>query len=612
MAVKKIVKLGGILLLLILVVVFWFATRGDKKPDVHATDVSTGQEAQENSGAGDKSKKERKIKYWQAPMDPTYVRDKPGKSPMGMDLIPVYEDDEPSAEGVIRIDPVTVQNIGVRTAKVSKGPLYVTIRTVGHVTYDEERVEHIHTKISGWVEKLFVDTTGEEVHKGQDLLTIYSPELVATQEEYLQALRYKEKTAGSSFVDVVSGAETLLEATKRRLLLMDIRSDQIRALEERGEARKAMLLRSPNSGIVIEKHVFEGMEVTPGMKLYTIADLSRVWVIASIYEYEFPFLKVGQEAEMTLAYEPGAVYKGHITFVYPYLSAKTRTVQVRMEFENPGLKLKPDMYVDVVIKTEASGEAILVPSEAVIRTGVRNVVITALGDGKFLPKDVTLGPEGEGIVQILSGLKEGEIVVTSGQFLIDSESNLREAINKMLEAKKASQAMKEEQGSEPPAGHKTGEMKMEKESLPMVHIDMNKDQKNMMTKVIDSYMRMHSALVSEEVSEVAEEARIMADVIKRMETSGPEGRLKEVIGSIEGSLEGLLSGELEKVRKSFAILSKGMAVYVKGAGRKDAVSAGIKVYICPMKEERWLQKEEDVQNPYLGKDMLICGNEEKY
>jgi RND family efflux transporter MFP subunit len=374
-----------------------------------------------------------------------------------MDLVPVYEDEEEESDkGAIKIDPVMVQNIGVRTTKVSRGPLHATIRIEGHVTYDEKRVKHIHTKVSGWVERLFVDTTGEEVHKGQELLTIYSPELMATQEEYLQALKYREKTSSSRFAEVVRGGGTLIEATRERLLLMDIDPEQIKALEKRAEVQKNMLLRSPTSGIVIKKHVLDGMKVNPGMELYTIADLSRVWVLASVYEYEVPFLKVGQEAEMSLPYEPGAKYKGRITFIYPYLSARTRTVQVRMEFKNPGLKLKPDMYADVVIKTKMSDDAILVPSEAVIRTGSRNVVITALGRGKFLPKEVTLGPEGGEFVQIISGLNEGETVVTSGQFLIDSESNLREAINKMLEAKKA-----KEIESQHPAEHKAGEMKME-------------------------------------------------------------------------------------------------------------------------------------------------------
>jgi Cu(I)/Ag(I) efflux system membrane fusion protein/cobalt-zinc-cadmium efflux system membrane fusion protein len=221
MSIKKTVKLGGILLLLGLAMVFWFTSKGEKKNDVHAPDVTTKKEVQETPGAA--AKPERKIKYWQAPMDPTYIRDKPGKSPMGMELIPVYEDEEEESDlGVIKINPVTVQNMGVRTKKASRGSLHVTIRTVGHITYDEKLVAHIHTKISGWLEKLFVDTAGEEVHKGQELLSIYSPELVTTQEEYLQALKYREKTSSSRFTEVARGGETLIKATRQRLLLMDI------------------------------------------------------------------------------------------------------------------------------------------------------------------------------------------------------------------------------------------------------------------------------------------------------------------------------------------------------------------------------------------------------
>ncbi len=407
----------------------------------------------EDEDAGKGSPAERKVKYWQAPMDPTFISDKPGKSPMGMDLIPVYEDESDESAGAIRIDPVMVQNIGVRTEKARHGSLSNAIRMVGNVTYDEDRVDHIHTRISGWVEKLYVGTLGEEVKKGQELLSIYSPELVASQEEYLQALRYREKTAGSRFEDVTRGATSLIKAAERRLLLMNIDEDQIRALRERGEVQEIMTLRSPKSGIVIEKTIFEGKQVTPAMDLFTIADLSRVWVIASAYEYELPFLRVGQEAEMTLPYEPGKTYKGRITFIYPYLKSKTRTVQVRMEFENPDLRLKPDMYADVTVYAGGRPHAVLISSEAVIRTGIRNIVILALGDGKFLPTEVTLGLESQGTVEILSGLRGDETVVTSGQFLIDSESNLRESINKMLEAKKKASSSPEKDTSGMEAEH---------------------------------------------------------------------------------------------------------------------------------------------------------------
>ncbi len=600
MVLKKVLKKmkqAGIFLLLLFVAVLLSAQFGGENIYTQATAVAAKKDAAKDG--------EKKIKYWVAPMDPTYIREGPGKSPMGMDLVPVYEDDEPSAEGVIRIDPVTVQNIGVRTTKATRGPLYSTIRTVGHVTYNEELVEHVHTKISGWVETLFVDTTGESVYKGQKLLTIYSPELVATQEEYLQALEYKQETAGSRFEDITRGADTLIESTRRRLLLMDIDPGQIKALEERGDVQKNMLLRAPATGIVIHKKVFEGMRISPGMEIYTIADLSKVWVLVSVYEYELPFIRVGQMADMTLPYEPGAKYRGRITFIYPYLEPKTRTIQVRMEFDNPGLRFKPDMYANITIDAKASDDAILVPSEAVIRTGARNVVITALGGGKFLPKDVTIGPEGKGFVQVLEGLDEGETVVTSGQFLIDSESNLRETINKMLEAKKAARAQKDEPASAADANGNNGGMQM-------VMVDITDEQRRLMSELIDAYIKMHAAFVSESTSDVVSEVDVIDQIVKKIKASDTAGRLIDVSGPIEGTLADLASGDLEKARTAFAVFSKTMVAYVKGTGRKDALSSEIKVYICPMKKDLWLQTGAEIQNPYLGKDMLICGTEETY
>ncbi len=380
------------------------------------------------SAAGTGGKKERKILYWRAPMDPTEIYDRPGKSKMGMDLVPVYEDEV--VGGVeIRIDPVIQQNMGIRTAPVEKGPLVRTIRTYGHVTYDETRTAKVSPKFSGWIEKLYVDFTGQLVKKGDPLFEIYSPELVSAQEEYLVAYR--------SLRNVQGGAD-LLEAARRRLEYWDIPADQIRAIERRGEVRRTLLIRSPFTGVVTHKNAVEGAFVKAGQPVYQIADLSRVWVEAHIYEYELPWVKVGQEAEMALPYLPGRVFRGKVTYVYPYLQRKTRDVVIRLEFENPDLELKPDMYADVVLKTAVAGEGLMIPSEAVIRSGERNVVFVVKGDGKFTPREVKLGLELDGgKVQVLSGLAPGELVVTSGQFLLDSESKLKEAVQKMLEAKMA-------------------------------------------------------------------------------------------------------------------------------------------------------------------------------
>jgi RND family efflux transporter MFP subunit len=593
MSKKKTFKYISIIIVL-LIAVIWLMSPGGKKKQAPVTTAK--KEAVEG-----KTKEKRKIKYWMAPMDPTYIRDKPGKSPMGMDLVPVYEGE--IEEGVVKIDPVTVQNIGVKTTEVKRGPLIATVRTVGQVTYNEALVQHIHTKVSGWVEDLFVNTTGQEVSKGEELLSIYSPELVATQQEYLQALRYERQTSKSTFSDVASGGKALVDATRRRLLYMDIDPAQIEALEKRGSIQKAMILRSPTHGIVIDKKVLAGMKVTPGMELYTIADISNIWVIGSIYEYELPFVRTGQEAEITLPYEPGVVYKGRISFIYPYLSAATRTVQIRMDFKNPGFRLKPDMYVNVMITTKVGENVLQVPSSAVIRTGTHNIVITSLGDGKFLPRDVVIGAEGQGVVEIKSGLTEGEKVVTSGQFLIDSESNLKEAINRMIEARKPS-GKKETPKTTPGRMKETGKETSEGGRQEI--------QKQTMSGVIDAYMKIHSALVADSPAGVKTYGESLADAAQKLRAEDTEGAMKDVTEAISRTLPGLLSGDIGQAKASFAILSRAMVKYVKGPGRKEARARGVKIFYCPMKKESWLQTGASVQNPFLGKDMLVCGDEIKY
>jgi Cu(I)/Ag(I) efflux system membrane fusion protein/cobalt-zinc-cadmium efflux system membrane fusion protein len=372
--------------------------------------------------------------YWKAPMDPTYVRDAPGKSPMGMDLVPECPDLAGDADaGGIRIDPGLVQRMGVRTASVERRDLARTIRAVGRVAYDERQVAHVHTKVQGWVEQLRVDYEGQMVEKGQPLLEIYSPELVATQEELLLASRYRGATAESPYDDVRESGAHLFEATRRRLELWDIPDRDIDRLLETGTIRKNLTLYSPAKGVVTHLMVREGMEVSPNQNLYTIADLSRVWVYADVYEYELPWVGVGQKAVAELSYLQGREFEGAVTYVYPFLDPKTRTARVRLEMDNPEIVLKPDMFANVRIETETRVNTLVVPDEAVLRSGRRNLAILALGGGRFEPREVTLGLDsGDGWLEVREGLGEGENIVTSGQFLIDSESRLREAVQKML------------------------------------------------------------------------------------------------------------------------------------------------------------------------------------
>ena len=388
-------------------------------------------QAADEMGPNSSRPSEREIAYWRAPMNPQEIYDQPGQSAMGMDLVPVYEDE--LIGGVhIRIDPVTQQNMGLRTAEVVEGQLRNTIRTYGHITYDETRTVQVNLKTSGWIEKIHVDFTGKNVQKDQPLFELYSPELVAAQEEYLSTYRSVRRT---SSLPSSSIKNDLLASARRRLQYFDVAESEIRTIEKNGFANKTLTIRSPSSGIVIDKNAEEGSYLKAGTTVYRIADLSRVWLEAHIFEYELPWVFEGQEVEMRIPYQPGKIYNGRVSFVYPYLQQKTRDVVIRLEFENPDLALKPDMYADVWIKTGSTDKGLIIPSEAVIRSGERNIVFVAQAHGKFMPRNVNLGLSvDDGMVQVLSGVAPGESVVISGQFLLDSESKLKEAVQKMMEA----------------------------------------------------------------------------------------------------------------------------------------------------------------------------------
>ena len=331
------------------------------------------------------------------------------------------------APGTVQISPERQQLIGVRIGTVEKRPLQKVIRTNGRVEFDEKRLTTISPKIGGWIEELYVDFTGAPVKKGAPLLTLYSPELVSTQEEYLAALRARQELAASPYPEVAASGNALVESARRRLRLWDISEEQIRELEQTGQVRKSLTLYSPYSGIVLEKMAFKGMRVEPGMALYKLADLSVVWLIADIYEYELPLIRLGQQASINLSYLPGEAFTGKAVFIYPYLDAQTRTARVRFEFANPRGTLKPEMYAGVEI-TIRLGDKVAVPEGAIIDTGIRKVAIVEKGAGYFEPRDVKLGTKAGDYYEVLDGLKVGERVVTSANFLIDSESKLKEAV----------------------------------------------------------------------------------------------------------------------------------------------------------------------------------------
>jgi Cu(I)/Ag(I) efflux system membrane fusion protein len=337
---------------------------------------------------------------------------------------------EEVAPGTVQITTDRQQLIGVKIGPVEMRPLEKVIRTVGRVDYDEKRLVTISPKIGGWIEDLYVDFTGRFVRQGEPLLTIYSPELVSTQEEYLIALRAKRDLGKSPFPEVVGSGNSLAESAKRRLKLWDISDDQIRALEESGQVKKTLTLHSPFSGFVLEKMAYKGMNVMPGVPLFKLADLSVVWLYADIYEYELPFIRLGQQASIQLTYIPGETFTGKAIYIYPSLNPETRTAKVRFEIPNSHERLKPEMYANVEIKVHL-GQTLAVPEGAIIDTGLRQLAIVDKGSGYFEPREVKVGAKVDNYYEVIKGLKAGERVVTSANFLIDSESKLKEALGGM-------------------------------------------------------------------------------------------------------------------------------------------------------------------------------------
>lgn len=361
-----------------------------------------------------------KIEYYKSTMKPGETSKNPGKDSMGMDMVPVYEETGASLDtATITVDPATIQTMGVRLGNVTEGPLKRSIRTIGVVDFNETALTDVTIRFRGWIEKLIVDATGRVVKKGERLFESYSPDVYNSELEFASLTR--------------SGNTALAKTTLERLSLLGVAETELERLKNEGQPSRTITVFSPADGVVVEKSAIEGMMFEPGMNLYRLADLSIVWLKAQIYEQDMAFVKLGQEAVAKIDSFPGQKFLGRVTYVYPTLDSKTRTAQIRMEFHNPGLLLKPGMFAKVDIEAEVAPSVTLVPESAVLRSGDRSTVFVALDGGRFDPREVVLGlRDGSARYQILSGLNPGEKIVTSAQFMFDSESQLREAIQKML------------------------------------------------------------------------------------------------------------------------------------------------------------------------------------
>lgn len=380
------------------------------------------------------NKEERKILFYRSPMDPNIISDYSRKDEMGMDYIPVYSD-ETASEGVISIDPVVVQNMNVKTEPVMSKRLSNVIVTNGILTTNEIEDYIVTTRVNGWVNKLYINYIGQKVKSGDKLMEIYSPELVTAQQELLTALSYQTTTGNTDIKDILKSGDQLVKNSVRKLQLLEMSETDIQLLQSQKEVKTYITLYAPKSGTVISKNILEGQKVMPGMPLIQFSNLNSLWLTADIYEYELSKVITGAQAEIRFNFLPGKIFNGKVDFIYPTLDAKTRTAKIRININNSNNLFKPSMLASVTIKGRDLGKTLVVPENAVIRSGRKDIVIISLGEGKFKPQNVTLGDYSEGYYQVLEGLSEGIKIVTSAQFLIDSESNLKAAVSQFTESR---------------------------------------------------------------------------------------------------------------------------------------------------------------------------------
>jgi multidrug efflux pump subunit AcrA (membrane-fusion protein) len=517
--------------------------------------------------------------WYTCAMHPFIIMDYPGKCPIcAMDLEPL---DMSTYTGQIALAPVVSQEMGVRVAQVSSGPLTREIRTVGSVDYDETAVRDITTKVSGWIEKLYVNSTGQPVKKGQPLFDLFSPELYIAQTDYLMAIKD-------------SSDPRLAKDVRTRLKFFDISDEQIATLAKSGRPTKTLTIVSPFDGLVVVKNAVEGMKFEPGVNLYRIADLSEVWVMATLYEYQLPYVQVGQNAVMSLPYIPNVNFYGKIAYIYPYLNSELRQVKVRLEFANPGLVLKPGMFANVALDSTLARDRVLVPREAIIDTGTRQVALVSLGQGRFEPRPVELGAEtGDGQVEVVSGLKQGEHIVVSAQFLLDSESNRREALAKMVEGR--------------PAGEQKTQAAVEGASeLASLPEAASKE----IIGLMDDYFVIGRKLSDDTVEGIADPARGLAahvDAVLNVQIpKAPDfwSRHLEVADLRGKALEMIGVKDIVQGRQVFADLSTAMDSLLKATGVPASYGKEVQRLHCPMFREGqggtwWLQRAGPIRNPYM-------------
>lgn len=540
------------------------------------------------ANAAGASSGQRKIKHYQSTMNPGEVSPRPGKDSMGMEMVPVYEEGgASSAANVIHIEPGIVQRMNLKTDLVTRGPVRREIRNVGTIAYNEEGLRDITTKYEGWIEKLHVNTTWATVQAGDPLFEIYSPDLYHAQLNYLVALRTESAEGGP-----------LTRAALARLRLFDISDDFIANLLRSGEPSRTYLYRAPSAGVVIEKMAVVGQMVKPGERIYRLADLSSVWVLAQIFENDLSFVHVGQSATVRVTYGRDRDLPATVTLLLPQIEAQTRSATARLVLPNPDGELRAGMFVDVRLSAQIADSAVLVPEIAVLRSGERNTVFLANPDGTFEPREVTLGARShDDRYEVLAGLAEGERIVTSGQFMLDSESQLREAIQKMLKAAQDGPA-----GPATPAGEKPATLS-QAEATPLDPAALAA-----LTKLAFALADASTPLAADDLAGYRKQLPAISAAL--------DGYFQAVPHSVHGPLAQFKSGprdptDLESAQKEYAPFSTMVADLVRAQHIHHR--EGLHLFQCPMAPEigegRWLQRDGDLKNPFFGSGMLTCGDE---
>jgi len=542
-----------------------------------------------SNAAGAPSPGERRVRLYKSSMNPGEVSDKPGKDSMGMDLVPVYEEGDDSV-GAIHIDAATVQRMNLKTGLVTRGPVLREIRTVGSVAYNEAGLRDITTKYEGWIEKLFVNTDWAAVRTGDPLFEIYSPDLYNAELNYLVALRAEGEAGGP-----------LTRTSLARLGLYDLPADYIAEVARAGEAPRTYVFRAPADGTVIEKMAVVGQMMKAGERVYRLADLSSVWVLAQVYEQDLPFVRAGQSATVRVTYGPEHMIEGRVDTLLPQVEEQTRAATARIVLPNPDASLRPGMFVDVRFVAELAGSAVLVPDLAVLRSGEHNTVFIARDTGTFEPREIRLGVRSQGgSYEVLSGLAAGERVVVSGQFMLDSESQLRDAIQKMLRSSEGGKALPV--SAAPVDQRNPGVVGMDDSSA------LPESAKARLQELASTTVDAAEALAADNLGRYQKTVPAMRRSLAAFLESngnaahGPMGKFKDGLPDRD---------DLKAARRDFAYFSTAVADLVRENRLNHA--AGFHIFQCPMAPGigtgRWLQRSGVLKNPYYGSAMPDCGDE---